>query len=86
MRELETTITQKGQVTIPQQIRQWMGLKPRDKVRFELTGDVVTLRPATSSIRDFYQSVPALPGAMSVEQMTEIAAAEHALQVAQEGR
>ena len=86
MHELETTITQKGQVTIPQAIRQRMGLKPRDRVRFELAGDVVTLRPATASIRDFYQTVPALPVALSVEQMTELAATEHAQPIAQEGR
>ena len=32
MRELEGTLTRKGQVTIPAAIRSRLGLKPRDKV------------------------------------------------------
>ena len=57
MRELETTMTQKGQVTIPAEVRSRLGLKPRDKVRFELQGDVVTLRPAPSKVLRWYGSV-----------------------------
>jgi AbrB family looped-hinge helix DNA binding protein len=38
MQEFETSVTEKGQVTIPQEIRRIMGLQPRDKVRF-LTRD-----------------------------------------------
>ena len=38
MRERETTLTQKGQVTIPQEIRTQLGLKPKDKVIFEMEG------------------------------------------------
>ncbi len=57
MRELETTITQKGQVTIPAEIRSRLGLKPRDRVRFEVQGNVVTLRPAPSKVLRWYGSV-----------------------------
>ncbi|MCL4534436.1 MAG: AbrB/MazE/SpoVT family DNA-binding domain-containing protein [Bacteroidetes bacterium] len=57
MREMETTVTQKGQVTIPAGIRSRLGLKPRDKVRFELQGDVVTLRPVPSKVLRWYGSV-----------------------------
>lgn len=86
MIEAETTITQKGQVTIPQAIRHKLGLQPRDRVRFQMEGDVVTLQPARSSIRQFYQSVEALTPPRSVEEMTEIAAEEHAQEAAGEGR
>lgn len=51
MRLLETSITQKGQVTIPVEIRSRLGLKPRDKVVFELEDDAVRLRPAASKVR-----------------------------------
>lgn len=44
-RSLETTITQKGQVTVPVEIRRKLGLKAKDKVRFEIDGEVVRLRP-----------------------------------------
>jgi antitoxin PrlF len=57
MKVRETTLTQKGQVTIPQEIRARLGLKPKDKVRFEMQGDVVTLRPATSKVRRGFGAV-----------------------------
>ncbi len=50
MQEFETTVTEKGQVTIPQEIRRLMGLHPRDKVRFEVEGEVIRLRRATSKL------------------------------------
>ncbi len=57
MRELETTVTQKGQVTIPAEIRARLGLKPRDRVRFEVEGDTVRIRPALSKVLRWYGSV-----------------------------
>ena len=56
MDELETTVTQKGQVTIPAEVRSRLGLKPRDKVHFEMRGDVVTLRPVPSRVLRWYGS------------------------------
>jgi antitoxin PrlF len=50
MRELETRLTQKGQVTIPSEIRARLGLKPKDVVRFEIEGNEVKLKPATSQL------------------------------------
>jgi antitoxin PrlF len=50
MKELETSLTQKGQVTIPAEIRAKLGLKPKDLVRFELEGDAVKLKPAPSQL------------------------------------
>jgi AbrB family looped-hinge helix DNA binding protein len=50
MSNLESTMTQKGQVTIPAAIRARLGLRPRDRVRFEITGDVVTIKPAESQL------------------------------------
>lgn len=57
MIERETTITQKGQVTIPAEIRSRLGLKPHDKVRFELQGETLTLRPVPSKVLRWYGSV-----------------------------
>lgn len=50
MSRFESTMTQKGQVTIPAAIRARLGLKPRDRVRFEITGDVVTIKLAESQL------------------------------------
>jgi AbrB family looped-hinge helix DNA binding protein len=32
----ETTVTSKGQVTIPSEIREHLGIKPKDRVRFSV--------------------------------------------------
>lgn len=37
-------ITSKGQVTIPQEIREALGLLPQSEVEFELDGDSVRVR------------------------------------------
>lgn len=47
-----TTITTKGQVTIPKGIREELKLKPGDKVIFEKEGDRVILKPA-KTLLDF---------------------------------
>ncbi|MEI6462551.1 MAG: AbrB family transcriptional regulator [bacterium] len=41
-----TNLTQKGQVTIPIQIRKFLGLKPREKITFTKIKDKVTIAPA----------------------------------------
>jgi AbrB family looped-hinge helix DNA binding protein len=42
-------LTSKGQVTIPQEIRDRLGLLPRTEVEFEVDGDAVRIRPARQS-------------------------------------
>ncbi len=57
MQEYEATVTEKGQITIPQEIRRLMGLQPRDKVRFEVEGEVVMIKRATSKLLQGYGAV-----------------------------
>lgn len=52
-----TSMTQKGQVTIPVAVRRALGLKPRDRVVVELDGDHAVLRRAPSAILAGYGSV-----------------------------
>ncbi len=52
-----STITSKGQVTIPAVIRRALGLKPHDKVAFHLEDDVVRIEPAKMSVLDNYGAV-----------------------------
>jgi len=42
-------LTSKGQVTIPQDIRDRLGLLPHTEVEFEIDGDAVRIRPARRS-------------------------------------
>ncbi len=45
------TLTSKGQVTIPQDIRERLGLLPGTRVVFEIDGDCVRIRRATQQPR-----------------------------------
>jgi len=47
---ISTSITQKGQVTIPVHIRRKLGLKTGQKVAFEEKGDVIVMK----SMPDFF--------------------------------
>lgn len=60
MKQQQTTITQKGQVTVPIAMRRALGLKARDMVLFELDEEekVLRLRPATSVVKKWFGSVP----------------------------
>jgi antitoxin PrlF len=57
MSTAESRVTQKGQVTIPADMRRHLGLKPRDRVRFEIEDDAVRMTRATSKILEIYGSV-----------------------------
>ena len=57
MKEITTTITQRGQVTIPAEVRKMLGVKPRDKVAFTIEDGEVRLAPATFSLESAYGSV-----------------------------
>jgi AbrB family looped-hinge helix DNA binding protein len=45
---VQTTITSKGQVTIPRDVRQQFGLKQGMAVTFAVEGDHIALRPAAA--------------------------------------
>jgi len=40
----KATITSKGQLTIPKQVRERLGLKPGDRLVFDLDGNAIRLR------------------------------------------
>jgi AbrB family looped-hinge helix DNA binding protein len=57
----DTTLTTKGQVTIPSEIRELLGLKPKDKVRFVVASDgSVVIGPAPSRIETLFGAVKPL--------------------------
>jgi len=45
---MQTTLTSKGQVTIPRDVRQLFGLRQGMAVQFTVEGDHIALRPAVS--------------------------------------
>ena len=50
MNELESRLTQKGQVTIPIDIRHFLGLQPGDDVEFVIEGNVVRVRRSRKAL------------------------------------
>ncbi len=61
------TVTTKGQVTIPKDIRDRLGIKPNDRVDFVLEGDRAVLLPV-KSLKDLRGAVPARPGSTLEEE------------------
>jgi AbrB family looped-hinge helix DNA binding protein len=69
-----TTLTSKGQVTIPKSIRDSLNLSPGDKVEFVITkSNEVILRPITKKVDDVFGLLSAYQKdkAVSVEEMDE---------------
>jgi AbrB family looped-hinge helix DNA binding protein len=66
-------ITSKGQVTIPQEIREEAGLLPNTEVEFEIVGGLVRIRKARASKRPSRgaAAVKALRGRATVQLTTE---------------
>ncbi len=57
MKEMTTTVTQRGQVTIPAEVRRILGVKPRDKVSFTVEDNHVHLARASFTLESAYGSV-----------------------------
>ncbi len=63
MREVHATVTSKGQVTIPVEIRRHLGIDAADKVAFVINGEGrVELRPPAYTLASLRGIVPALKG------------------------
>jgi AbrB family looped-hinge helix DNA binding protein len=72
-----TTLTQKGQVTIPKHVRDSLGLKPHDKVEIVVEGDEARLRKKGKTIAEVVGTLPQLD--VPVEEMGRIAREERAI-------
>ena len=75
-----STVTRKGQVTIPAEIRAALGLSQGDRVEFELEDSSVRLRPRKGSIVErtagiFKSDLPPM-SAEELREAAEIAIAE----------
>jgi len=63
VREFVSSVTSKGQVTIPAVVRKHLGVGAPDKITFVLSDDgQVALRPAKLTLRELRGIVPAIPG------------------------
>jgi len=78
-----TSMTQRSQVTVPIAVRRILGLNPRDRVTFEVQGDVVTIRPAAPSLLSLAGSILPFPGHdhRLIDQYIDEANEEHAKEI-----
>ena len=59
--EIVATVTRKGQVTIPREVRRRLGVGTLDKVAFVLDAEGVHLKPVSVTLEALFGSVPPLP-------------------------
>lgn len=69
---MATTVTSKGQVTIPKKVREHLGIKPGDRLEFHIdeTGNV-HLESGNKSIRALKGILPRPERALTLEKMNE---------------
>ncbi len=68
----EAKMTSKGQITLPKDIRERLGLRQGDRVRFLLEADGrVRLMPANRDISELVGILPKPRRALSIEEMDE---------------
>jgi antitoxin PrlF len=63
-----STISSKGQITVPREIRNRLGLKTGDRVEFVVDKDRTSIRPARAPENPFLKYVGALPAFSSVHE------------------
>ena len=71
--EFVGSVSTKGQVTIPNEMRRKLGLNPGDKVRMTIEDEKIVLRPAGISLLAGFMSIPALKKPLTDDDITEIA-------------
>lgn len=75
--ELVSTITSKGQVTVPIQIRRLLGLKPKAKVAFLQKKDGIHIAVPRYTLDTIKGAIPALSQKYSDKEIREIAIESH---------
>ena len=82
--QLVRTVTAKGQVTIPAEVRRRLGLAPGDRVIFAIEDDQVIVRAAPETLRSAYGAVAPLARPEDWQRARDIAIAEKAERTARE--
>ncbi len=72
MKQITTTITQRGQVTIPAEVRRLLGVKPRDRVTFTIEDGEVRLAAVSFTLESVYGSVKPLRRPEDFEELSRM--------------
>lgn len=84
IQEYTRTVTGKGQVTIPVEIRRLLEVSPGDQVLFRVTEGTVELQSVTMTLEDTFGAVPPLRRPEDFSVLRETAIEEHAQAVVEE--
>jgi len=64
-----STISSKGQITVPLEVRKRLGLRVGDRVEFVVDKDRTTIRPARAPENPFLKYVGALPAFSTIREV-----------------
>lgn len=68
-----STITSKGQITLPKSVRERLGVRPGDRIAFRIATDgTVTVEAETVDLRSLRGSVKSTVSGVSVEDMNDV--------------
>jgi AbrB family looped-hinge helix DNA binding protein len=76
MREYVTTVTQRGQVTIPAEVRRLLNAKPHSKIAFRVEDSTVRLMPVEFTLEQALGSVAPRRQPEDLEELSGIAKEE----------
>lgn len=71
MRRAKSTISSKGQITLPLEVRKRLGLKAGDRVEFVIEEGRTTLRPERAPENPFLKYVGALPAFSNIAEINQ---------------
>jgi AbrB family looped-hinge helix DNA binding protein len=78
-------VGRKGQVTVPAEFREHLGIRAGDAVEFTLEPGGIRLTPARSRVDESFQAVPSLARPLTWKAVEQIAHEEHTEKAAREG-
>ncbi len=83
MRKIASTLSSKGQITIPVEVRKYLGIKQGDKLSFviEDEGVVRVVVPRYRKVGDLIGAAGSLKKPMSWEEMRDIAREDHVKEI-----
>jgi AbrB family looped-hinge helix DNA binding protein len=84
-RNYHSSVSPKGQITLPAEVRHSLGIKPRDVVQITLEDGVIAVRPVQSRIMKHYQRAGSLERPLDWKEVERIAHEDQAESVAREG-
>lgn len=72
---ITSTLTSKGQTTIPKDVRDRLNLKPGDELMYTIDHGRIIIRPRTGSIKDLKNILPRPSRVVTLAEMDEAIAA-----------